>query len=84
VLREASAEVLSANGSSRAPELYVSGRDTRLSIGVEIPGVPASPDWLIVVNRVSTRPPAGAPAYSHWAISAVHLFWGDQTPEFEL
>lgn len=85
VLREASAEVLSANGSSRTPELYVSGRDTRLSIGVEIPGDgQVSPYWTIVVDRVSTRPPAGAPAYSRWAISSVRLIWGDQVPTFEL
>ncbi len=78
VLREASTEVLSLNDTYRTPQLGVTGSDTRLRITVAVPvdGI-FGPQWTVTVDRVSTRPPAGAPAYSHWAISAVHLQWRD-------
>lgn len=78
VLREASAEVVKVNDRWETPGLGVRGSDTRLTITVAVPvdGV-FGPQWTITVDRVSTRPPAGAPAYSRWAISAVHLVWRD-------
>lgn len=64
------------NGRWETPKLGVTGSDTRLRISVAVPvdGI-VGPHWRITVDRVSTRPPAGAPEYSHWAISAVHLAW---------
>lgn len=76
VLRQASSAVLRLNDRWETPGLGVMGSDTRLRISVAVPvdGI-VGPQWTITVDRVSTRPPAGAPAYSQWAISAVHLDW---------
>lgn len=76
VLREASSALVRVNDRWQTPDLGVSGSDTRLAITVAMPvdGV-SGPHWTITVDRVSTRPPARAPASSRWAISAVHLRW---------
>ena len=76
VLREASSAVVRLNDRWETPGLEVMGSDTRLRISIAVPvdGI-FGPQWTVTVDRVSTRPPREAPAYSEWAISAIDLDW---------